>query len=156
MTSECAILRCGPAAGSDHKDWILTEGALIDEFSTRVELTHVLRASERAGQAVGPGPYCAVFSWEVIISQRQTRKMPSKARLPRYRFRSEYLQAHDLQVVVQGDRCWATSPMQRVAVVLQPALLAAACAAAVEKTVAVPLSPRLRRIISLELRENVL
>ncbi|GBP81668.1 Importin subunit alpha-1 [Eumeta japonica] len=56
-------------------------------------------------------------------------------------------QAHDLQVVVQGDRCLATSPMERVATVLWPALLAAARAAAVEKTVAVPLSPRLRPLL---------
>ncbi|GBP81664.1 hypothetical protein EVAR_28753_1 [Eumeta japonica] len=66
-----------------------------------------------------------LFPWEVTISQRQTRMMPNEVRLPRYRFRSEYLQAHDLQVVVQGDRCWATSPMERVAMA-QPALLAAA------------------------------
>ncbi|GBP96922.1 hypothetical protein EVAR_31092_1 [Eumeta japonica] len=88
-----------------------------------------------------------LFPWEVTISQRQTRTMLNDARLPRYRLRSEYLQAHDLQVVVQGDRCLATSPMERVATVLWPALLAAACAAAVEKTVAVPLSPRLRPLL---------
>ncbi|GBP81663.1 hypothetical protein EVAR_28752_1 [Eumeta japonica] len=88
-----------------------------------------------------------LFPWEVTISQRQTRMMPNEVRLPRYRFRSEYLQAHDLQVVVQGDRCLATSPMERVAMALWPALLAAACAAAVEETVAVPLSPRLRPLL---------
>ncbi|GBP81667.1 hypothetical protein EVAR_28756_1 [Eumeta japonica] len=124
-------------------DWILTEGALIDEFSTRVELTHVLRASESRSRSV----LCRILV-EVIIPTANS-KMPNKAQLPRYRFRSEYLQAHDLQVVVQGDRCWATSPMARGRLCWPPP------APPSSETVAVPLSPRLRHIIPWN-RENVL